>query len=226
VLLALTQDLGHADLVVVIGKRTVVPHVLAARMQVQHEAAADVDVGTDIEVAAAFAVRGAEQVGQRVRILDIGRTVAQLAVQFEGVGVRVQAVVRIVVIQAADVVSDVRIQIAFFTAIDIPLQVAAAAQVLRPLDAGQPGARVQAGRVVHVVGAALQGRIETALGQAAVAVFAGQRGVEADFVLRLLLLTPGHADAQTPQTCGQNGRVLPLAVRTLHTTLPRNELWT
>ena len=37
-------------------------HLLAAGMQVQHEAAADVDVGPDVEVAAALAVGGAEYV--------------------------------------------------------------------------------------------------------------------------------------------------------------------
>ena len=127
-------------------------------MQVHDETGAGIDIGADIEIATVFAVHEAEQIGQRVRILDVGRTKAQLRIQLGGVGSdeathMAQAVGRIHISQHADVVRDRVRHLPALAGVDIDFDIAIAARVLGPLDGRYPHARVQAGRVVDIVGA-------------------------------------------------------------------------
>src|SRR5450830_1214436 len=179
------EILGHTDLVVGVRKCAVVLDGLVAHVQVQHVGGREVDVGAHVEVAAALAVGGAEQIGGGVRVFDVAGTVTDLAVQFKGVGVGGQAVGRIEIVEAADVVADAGDDLALLAAVDVPLDVAVAASILDPVDGRQPGAEIQAGGIVDVIGAALQRRLQARLGNAPVAVVGGDGRIEAELVVRL-----------------------------------------
>jgi len=69
--------------------------------------------------------------------------------------------------------------------IQVDLDLAIAAGVFGPCDGGGPGAGIQPGRVVDDVGAALQRRLQAGLRDGAVAVVAGQGGVEGKINRRL-----------------------------------------
>ncbi|MNN54747.1 hypothetical protein D3C81_1695800 [compost metagenome] len=153
-------------------------------MQVQHITIMHLDVGPYIEVAAVLAVGNTEQIRGRMRVFDIHRAIAELAVQFEGIGIGAQSIRGIEIVQAAHVIGKILADLATLAAVHIPFQVGIAAAVLDPFDARQPGTHVQTRRIVGIVGTAADGRFQAALRDAAVAVVAGQRHVVTHHVIR------------------------------------------
>lgn len=80
-----------------------------------------------------------------MRILDIGRAVADLTLWLSRVGAWIQAVGWIHIGQSADILRHVLGDLTALAAIRAPFDVAAAARILGPSNGGEPGACMETG---------------------------------------------------------------------------------
>src|SRR3569832_352001 len=185
------EVLGHRDRVVVVGVPAV--DVLAADVRRHREAVAHVQSGAQVQVPAVLAVWGAEQIGERMRVLHREDVHRQSRVQLERVRVLARDVLvrvaRVPVLQAAEVQRDLVVDRVLVAAVDVDLHRAlglerAEGRVLDPLDRGAPGADIPAA-LVGEVHAALKGGLARRLRDAAVAVVGHRADVVRQRVVRL-----------------------------------------
>mmetsp|Transcript_6592 Transcript_6592/g.27296 ORF Transcript_6592/g.27296 Transcript_6592/m.27296 type:complete len:269 (+) Transcript_6592:603-1409(+) len=184
---------------------------MRAQRHARHAQVRQVEVRRHVEIARALGVGVAEQIGGAVRVLGRHRAEAQRAVDLEGVGIDkarhiLELVVRVEVVQAADVQRQALGDLGLVAAVEVDLDIGIAAGILDPLDRRGPGADIKAvGR--GVVDAALQRGLEPALRDAAVAVLTEHADVEGQRVGRRGLVGKGRqgdrSQCQDEQRRGQ-----------------------
>src|SRR6185312_9338356 len=179
--IAMAEGPGHTKFPVRVGSARRVRDVLVTRMRVEGPAGAELDIPGQVEVAAVPAVGEAEQVGERVRILQRQRLVRQRDIAFGGVrpGEAGGIVAGVVVLVQPDVVTPVAAEAAAIAAVEIDLDAAGKRRrrdrgIRQPADVAAPCADVPATGMV-VLDARLHRRLLIGLGKTAEQVVVDHR---------------------------------------------------